>query len=217
MSEALINQITLNCLMNKKQYEKYVANQVSKSVNEEEKKFYRKRIYCLTKELLLSKEEPPNLLPDVKYAFDNYIKSCIHFFKVSDSNDILQQEYACIQEDKIQPENEETGENEETEETGENEETEETGENEDNEDNNDTGENEEIEEIEETNKNKIDKTFMRTIKTFNGCLDSFVTVTSTKKINDIILPKQREVNLSDPSLMNKGVFPSEKKKNISNL
>jgi hypothetical protein len=93
MSEELVNQITLNCLMNKKQYEKYVATQVSKSVQEEEKKFYRKRIYCLTKELLLTKEEPMNLLPDVKYAFDNYIKSCIHYFKVLDSHDILQQEY----------------------------------------------------------------------------------------------------------------------------
>ena len=98
MSDDFVNQITLDCLLNKTQYEKYVATQVSKSIHEEEKKFYRKRIYCLTKELLLAKEEPTYLLPDVKYAFDQYIKSCIHYFKVLDSHDILQQEYKEMRE-----------------------------------------------------------------------------------------------------------------------
>jgi hypothetical protein len=181
MSEELVNQITLNCLMNKKQYEKYVATQVSKSVQEEEKKFYRKRIYCLTKELLLTKEEPMNLLPDVKYAFDNYIKSCIHYFKVLDSHDILQQEYEEMQQEE-------------------------------------SGKTEVLDQILDVSKNNNDADqclTTRTIKSFYPSLDPFVTVTSTKQTEEIILPQQREVNLQDPTLMNKGIY--EKKKNLTNV
>jgi hypothetical protein len=187
MSEDLINQITLNCLMNKKQYEKYVASQVSKSMDEEERKFYRKRIYCLTKELLLSKEEPQNLLPDVKYAFDNYVKSCIHFFKVSDSHDILQKEYTDMEEPQDNNTRIEVLDNILNE--------------------NDASNNDLIQ-----NNNNIDQSLIRSIKSIHTSLDQFVTITSTKKTEEMILPKQREVNLNDPTLMNKGVFHSEKKK-----
>jgi hypothetical protein len=31
--------------------------------------------------------------PDIKYCFDNYIKTCIHYFKIIDNNDIIQEEY----------------------------------------------------------------------------------------------------------------------------
>jgi hypothetical protein len=47
----------------------------------------------LTKELLLSKEQTKPLLPEVKNAFDNYIKTCINYFKTIDSNDIIQEDY----------------------------------------------------------------------------------------------------------------------------
>jgi hypothetical protein len=55
----------------------------------------------------------------------------------------------------------------------------------------------------------------RTIKSFYPSLDPFVTVTSTKQTEEIILPQQREVNLQDPTLMNKGIY--EKKKNLTNV
>jgi len=201
MSEALINQITLNCLMNKKQYEKYVASQVSKSMNEEEIKFYRKRIYCLTKELLLSKEEPINLLPDVKYAFDNYVKSCIHYFKVSDSHDILQKEYADIEEQQDNKTQINVLNNVLNNDIN-------------NDINNYNIKNKIINNNDLSNNetNNIDKSLVRTIKTFHNSLDQFVTITSTRKPEGLILPKHREVNLNDPTLMNKGVFHSEKKK-----
>jgi hypothetical protein len=176
MSEELINQITLNCLMNKHQYEKYVANKISKSIDDDDKKFYRKRIYCLTKELLLSKgkekEKDKDLSPDVKYAFDNYVKSCIHYFKVLDRHDILQDEYKDI--DSKSEEKEEL-----------------------------LLEDEKL----EINKdeNLEEKLFVRSIKMCNPSLDSFVTVTSTKKPEEFIIPQQREINLQDPILMNKGI------------
>lgn len=101
MSEELVNQITLNYLMNKTQYEKYIANKTSKTlVNEEEKKTYRKRIYALTKELLLNKDEPTDLSPDVKSCFDQYMKSCIHYFKILDSHTMLDNNHFNNEVDK---------------------------------------------------------------------------------------------------------------------
>ena len=86
MSESLINQITLDCLLNKPLYEKFVAKKISQQIDRKEKKEYRRRIFLLTKELLMSDEERNDILPDVKYAFDNYVKACIHCFKVQDAN-----------------------------------------------------------------------------------------------------------------------------------
>ena len=94
--ESYLNQVTLDCLINKDQYNKYISNNITKSINRKDKKFYRKRIYNLVKEQLLSKEEPQNLIPDVKYAFDNFVNSCIHYFKIIDRNDINQEEYKLL-------------------------------------------------------------------------------------------------------------------------
>ena len=82
-TDSFVNQITLDCLMNKEQYAKYVAQKISKKVSNRDKKFYRKRIVNVTKELLLP-DSSLNILPDVKYAFDNYVKSCVHYFKLID-------------------------------------------------------------------------------------------------------------------------------------
>ena len=63
--------------------------------------------------------------------------------------------------------------------------------------------------------NLIDQclTTTRKIKSFYYSLDPFVTITSTKPTTEqIIMPQQREVNLQDPLLMNKGILPSEKRK-----
>lgn len=92
MSEEFLNKVTLEYLTNK---EYNVTHKTRNAVNKKDKKFYRKRIFNLTKELL-SNEEPTTLLPDVKYAFDNYMKHCIHYFKVIDCSDILQEDYKDI-------------------------------------------------------------------------------------------------------------------------
>jgi hypothetical protein len=34
--------------------------------------------------------------PDVKYAYDTFIKASIHYFKVADNNDLLQEEYKDV-------------------------------------------------------------------------------------------------------------------------
>ena len=92
MSEAFVTQITLDCLINKEMYKKVVKSKKTNRLNKEERKFYRKRIYHLFKEIINGKI-PEDLAPDVKYAYDNFVNSTIQYFKTVDSNDIVQSEY----------------------------------------------------------------------------------------------------------------------------
>jgi len=93
MSQAFVDQVTLDCLLNKSLFNNQVKNKKAQSVNKEERKFYKKRIYNLFKEILINKAEPENLFPDVKYAYDNFINASINYFKTIDNNDLLQEEY----------------------------------------------------------------------------------------------------------------------------
>lgn len=107
MSEDWINQITLNCLMNKQQYEKYLCSKINKQNNIDNKKLYSQRIIDLTKELL--EEEiinEDNITPDVNYSFENYIKTCIHYFKLKDNNELLQEQYKELDELELEKEKE---------------------------------------------------------------------------------------------------------------
>jgi hypothetical protein len=98
MSQAFVDQVTLDCLLNKSLFNNQVKNRKAQSVNKEDKKFYKKRIYNLFKEILINKSEPENLFPDVKYAYDNFINSSINYFKTIDNTDLLQEEYKTLDE-----------------------------------------------------------------------------------------------------------------------
>lgn len=176
MSEAYMNQITLDCLVNKEQYKRHLENAITKEVNRKDKKFYRKRIFNLAKDLLLTKNEPDNLLPDVKYAFDNFIKSCVHYFKILDNNDIIQEDYKGIDFSHMENFSELN-----------------------------------IDDIK--NKEEADKLLMRSINIPKSSLDNFVKIKMTKLEKEIPLPQQKDINLKDPILKNKGLG---KKKNITN-
>jgi len=201
MSDAFVNQVTLDCLLNKHQYEKYVSNKISKDVDKKEKKFYRKRILNLTKDLLASEPEVTNLLPDVNYAFDNYVRACIHSFKVLDSNDIIQSEYENIKkieqsrEEKLNKEYENQV-NKPTKNENDNDNEYETGEEED-----------EVKESEiAKNKQSADNILARSnIRIINPSLDSFIKVKLPQMRDEMILPKQKEINLNEVSLKTKGI------------
>jgi hypothetical protein len=61
--------------------------------NRKERKFYRKRIINLTRDLLIKKQDCPEFyVEDITSSFDIYVKSCIHYFKALDENDILQKD-----------------------------------------------------------------------------------------------------------------------------
>jgi hypothetical protein len=178
MSEAFLNQVTLDCLLNKNMYNKHLLAERKKTTNKRDKKFYKRRIFDLTKELLLTKEEPDNLFPDVKYSFDIFVDSCIHYFKSKDNNDIIQAEYKNIEEMNVIESDllELNVESPLTEE-------------------------------------EANTLLMRSFKITQPSLDNFVKIKYTKSPCEIILPKQKDINLKDPDLRNKGI---RKKKNIMN-
>ena len=170
-SNDLINKITLDYLLNTEQYGKYVKEKATQ-INKKDKKFYRKRIFNLFKELLTTSKIPENLSPDVIYTFDNFLNASVNYFQTLDKTDILQEDYKFINDISNNETSNIVVENSQT--------------------------------IESAN-----KLVMRSIKI--NLLDQFVT----KKVSKpklMILPKQREINLSTPDLKTKGV----PKKNITN-
>lgn len=96
MSQSLVNQITLDCLLNKETMGKHVMKQREKQIHKEEFQFYKKRIANLFKDLI-NNECSEDLSPDVKYAYDTFIKTTIDNFKLVDSNDLLQDEYNDVE------------------------------------------------------------------------------------------------------------------------
>lgn len=168
MSQAFVDQVTLDCLSNKTMINVHNKNKKSQTVNKEERKFYKKRIYNLFKEMLINKAEPEDLLPDVKYSYNNFINASINYFKTIDNNDLLQEEYKTLDGDSLEnimiPE---------------------------------LGHDIDIE--------YADKLMMRSIKITTPTLDKYVKRKNTKPQEQMIIPKQKEINLMDPELKVKGL------------
>ena len=78
MSQAYVNQLTIDCLLNKDLINKHIKNKQSKKENKEDIKFYKKRIYNLFKEIITG-NSPDDLLPDVKYAYSNFLNASIKY------------------------------------------------------------------------------------------------------------------------------------------
>jgi hypothetical protein len=182
-SDEFLNQVSLDFLINKKQYKthciSFTENTINKKINKKDKKFYRRRILSLTKDLLSKEEVDIVIPPDIKYMFDNFIKACVHYFKILDRNDIIQEDYNEFDEfdDKIK-ENNETND-----------------------------------ESHKILKEENEKLLMRSVKMVNPSLDNFIKINMTKQTKELIIPQQKEINLKDPILKNKGI---DKKKNIIN-
>jgi hypothetical protein len=178
-SDTFLNQTSLDYLINTKQYKiQFISsteNAINKKINRKDKKFYRKRILSLTKDLLSKEESDIVVLPDIKYAFDNLVKTCIHYFKILDRNDIIQEDYNGFDEE--------------------------------------IKEEKELSETEHFLKEENEKLLMRSVKLSKYSLDNFIKIKMTKQAEEIIIPQQKEINLKDPILKNKGVI---KKKNIIN-
>jgi hypothetical protein len=87
-----INNITLEYLMNPQHYGKYVNTKSGEKTEtrNKDKKFYRKRIIFLTKQML--KGEFPN--DELKKNFEEYLDSLIEHFQIIDKQDIIQADYS---------------------------------------------------------------------------------------------------------------------------
>lgn len=174
-SDAFLNQASLDYLINTKQYKIQLTSALNTKINRKDKKFYRRRILSLTKDLLSKEESEIVVAPDIKYAFDNLVKTCIHYFKILDRNDIIQEDYnGFVEEIK---------------------------------------EKKDLSESEQFLKEENEKLLMRSVKLSNHSLDNFIKIKMTKQAEELIIPQQKEINLKDPILKNKGV---NKKKNIIN-
>lgn len=179
MTDKIITEVTLECLMNKENYEKYRNRSLEKksNANKKDKKFYRKRIYDLTKKLLnpdLEKEKDETIIsPDVNYCFEMYINSCVEYFKMIDKSDIIQEDFKDFLDEK-------------------------------NEIN--------IDDIKTMD--DADQLMLRSIKIREpNNLEKLVKRKMIKVENEVEHPQQKDINLKDPILKNKGI---RKKKNITN-
>ena len=171
-----MEEITMAFLMNKEQYAKYLMNKIpqKKEMFYKDKRFYRKRICDLTKQLLLN-DNPPEVTQDTRMAFENYSKACIHYFKNLDKTDIIQEDYNGLELNISSENNIENGNG---------------------------------------NSEEMNKLMMRSIKISEpNALEKMVKRTSTRVISKAIIPIQKEINLKDPILKNKGI---RKKNNITN-
>jgi hypothetical protein len=66
-----VDQLTLECLMNKEQYSLHMKNPMtSKKINNSDRKFYKKRIYDLTKQLL-NNQTTDKMFPDIVFSFES--------------------------------------------------------------------------------------------------------------------------------------------------
>ena len=107
-----LNDITLRFMMNRELYENYILSQTedSKEDVKEERRFYRSRVFQLTKVLLLGTREREKYFTmnpefdiskisfDVFSSFDSFVKNAIQNFKNIDTNDILQSDMPIFEE-----------------------------------------------------------------------------------------------------------------------
>jgi hypothetical protein len=173
-------------MMNREWYESYILsqNETTKEEAMEERKFYRSRIFQLTKVLLLTEKERQkyfemnpsfdiaNIQFDVFLTFDAFVKNAIQNFQMVDTTDILQQDYP-----------EETNNAKEY------------------------GESVEVGEGGEGGEGGECEDYVETLEGLEGVkkstLDKFVVMEKQEKV--LILPLQKNIDLTDPSFKKKGI------------
>lgn len=91
-----IDYLTLEIMANTDSYNKYLKknNLDHDSVLKKEKRFYRKRIISMTKDILFNNSSGQDDL--ILNAFNTYARICISYFKFKDTMDTIQGEYTTI-------------------------------------------------------------------------------------------------------------------------
>ena len=167
-------------------------------INKQDIKFYRKRIYALSKDLL--KGDSPN--ESLKKIHDDYVNAAIIYLKMIDTKDIIQEQY------KVDSSSNEIGHNE-------------IGDNEILPDinninfSNEMGSNEmgsnEMGSNESTNVADANQQMMRKIVNISN-LDNYVIITNVNNTgNEYTLPTKKEINLHTKELKTKGIIKKDKK------
>jgi hypothetical protein len=196
-----VDHVTLDLMVNQPQYERYLrAKEADLSGKyEKAKRFYKKRITEMTRDLL--KGDTVNDI-FVLQAFEAYAKACITHFRNKDKNDTLQEEYVaeCVAVGYLPPIDEGVNDDADNDE----------GVNDD--DNND-------DDHDANNLNDSSKKKLEILLSFDKhkaqkmpTLDTYViktTPTPTIK-NNVPIPQQREINLDDPKFKTKDLKPKKR-------
>ena len=188
----IVNYITLEMMTNNDSYTKYLKQHKldHDAVLKREKRFYRKRIIALTKDILFNNvnanpganpganiDTTPPSQPDIPKiddvvvsAFNTYARLCISHFKFKDTMDTIQGEYKDM--------------NRET-----------------------CTENKIVDDLDEDMSNNINEANKLCMKQNDKkilTLDAYVVKTSAPK-KEMILPKTKNVNLKDPKYKKKDI------------
>ena len=157
-------------------------------INKQEIKFYRKRIYGLSKELL--KGNSPN--ETLKKIHDDYVNAAIIYLKMIDTKDIIQEQY------KNEKKNIDTSQNEIFPDINNINFSNEIGSN-------------EIGSNESTNVADANQQMMRKIVNISN-LDNYVIIKNANNTgNEYPIPNKKEINLHTQELKTKGIIKKDKK------
>jgi hypothetical protein len=197
-----VDHVTLDLMVNQPQYERYLRTHDAdlSGKYEKAKRFYKKRIIEMTRDLL--KGETANDIFVIQ-AFEAYAKSCITYFRNKDKNDTLQEEYLaeCVAIGYLPP----IVENQ----------TEESmhSDNADNDaDDADDADNEPNPTLSDLTKKKLEILLsFDKHKSHTPTLDTYVIKTSSASSASSapIIPKQKEINLDDPKFKTKDIKPKK--------
>ena len=188
-----INYITLEIMANSDTYNKYLKknNLDHDAVLKSEKKFYRKRITAMAKDILnnnINNNSDSPIDDIIINAFNNFARLCISHFKFKDTMDNIQGDYKDVDME--------------------------------NKSNTTIINNEQIDEAQDNTNtmNEANKLFMKQVEKKVITMDNFVIKTSPAQ-NEIIVPKTKEFNLKDPKYKKKDIKKSSKnyKKDSNNI
>jgi hypothetical protein len=187
-----VDHVTLDLMVNQPQYERYLRAKEADLTGkyEKAKRFYKKRITEMTRDLL--KGDTVNDI-FVLQSFEAYAKACITHFRNKDKNDTLQEEYIaeCVAVGYLPP----------IEETD----TEE-------------GDDGTAVALNDASKKKLEILLsFDKHKAQTPTLDTYVIKTTPpERSNPVRIPHVKEVNLDDPKFKTKDIKPKTIKPNKSN-
>lgn len=206
-----VDHVTLDLMVNQPQYERYLRIKEAdmNGKYEKAKRFYKKRIIEMTRELL--KGETVNDIFVIQ-AFEAFAKSCITYFRNKDKNDTLQEEHMaeCVAVGYLPPIVETDADNLDNDDD-----------HDDEHDDDDDSSNPNLPNLTDSSKRKLEilMSFDKH-KVTVPTLDTFVIKTTPAANNHIShnhgvsIPHLKEINLDDPKFKTKDIKPKPTKSQI---
>jgi hypothetical protein len=208
-----VDHVTLDLMVNQPQYERYLRAKEAdlNGKYEKAKRFYKKRIIEMTRDLL--KGETVNDI-FVLQSFEAYSKACITYFRNKDKNDTLQEEHMaeCIAVGYLPPiiENDGCCAHADADDND-NDHNDHSDHNDNDNDHNDNNDHNHA--MNDSSKRKLEILMaFDKHKTHTPTLDTYVIKTSPASSASpaaSIIPKHREINLDDPKFKTKDIKPKK--------